>query len=53
MKPREAAGGAWPDTTNGAGKALLRFTMKAAAAAKASTQRKVIAGILMTEAEFR
>lgn len=53
MNPREAAGGAWPDTTNDAGKALPKFTMRAAAGAKAITQRRANAGMLMTEEEFK
>lgn len=53
MKPKEAAGDAWPDTTSGAGKAMLKLTMKDAVTVKGSTLQKATAEMLMTGEEFR
>lgn len=53
MKPREAVEGAWLGTMNAAAKAQARFTMRAAAAAKVSLQRRATAGMLMIEEEFK
>lgn len=53
MRLKGAAADAWPDTTNGAGKATLKLAMRAAATAKAITPRKATAGTLMIGEEFR
>jgi len=52
-KLKEAAGDAWPDTMNGAGRAMLRLAVKDAAAAKDRTLQKAYAEMLMTGEEFR
>lgn len=52
MSLREAAGGGWPDTTNGAGKATLKLAVMAAKAIT-TLRKQHTAGLLMRGGEFR